>query len=300
MGQIVEAARRNALDVVLLTDHDTLAGQSEEGWHGDVLLLVGQEISPARRDHTLDFPGGPRFAAHPFSKGSKRFRRFQGMPHSDLASVDGIELWSYVTDTAEKIAGFADIARFVLTPESYVDHPPERNLIEWDRICTHRRCVAIGGLDAHQVGLRVGGRVPLRLMSYTRSFRYLRTHVLCEEPPRGELEHDRAQVYEALAAGRCYLARDSLAPARGFEFWAGESLPMGAETAAAGQELHVRLPRPAGELRLLCDGRSVAVAHEAASLDHTAAGAGVYRVEARMHAHGRERTWIVSNPIYLR
>ena len=27
---------------------------------------------------------------------------------------------------------------------------------------------------------------------------------------------------------------------------------------------------------------------------------GVYRVEAYRDAHGRERTWILSNPIYLR
>ncbi|MEA2400493.1 MAG: hypothetical protein QOK00_896, partial [Thermoleophilaceae bacterium] len=27
---------------------------------------------------------------------------------------------------------------------------------------------------------------------------------------------------------------------------------------------------------------------------------GVYRVEALRRSHGRERTWILSNPIYLR
>ena len=27
---------------------------------------------------------------------------------------------------------------------------------------------------------------------------------------------------------------------------------------------------------------------------------GVYRVEARLEAHGRERTWILSNPIHIR
>lgn len=304
--EIVEAARSNSLDVVLLTDHDTLAGRSDEGWHGSVLLLVGQEISPPQRDHTLDFPGGPTFAAHPFSRGSERFRRFKGMPHSAPSSTTGIELWSYVTDTAERIGGFRDVARFVLTPERYVDHPPRRNLDEWDRMCASRRVVAIGGLDAHQIGIRVAGHVPLRLMSYRRSFRYLRTHVLCEEAPSGELEHDRAQVYGALAEGRCYIARDSLAAARGFAFWAetGDPRPdagvvvMGAEAPAGEYVLRVRLPRPA-EVRLVRDGRVVASA-EAAQLDHEASGPGVYRVETRLRAHGRDRTWILSNPIYLR
>jgi hypothetical protein len=35
-------------------------------------------------------------------------------------------------------------------------------------------------------------------------------------------------------------------------------------------------------------------------LDYETEGPGVYRVEAYLDAHGRERTWILSNPIYLR
>jgi hypothetical protein len=143
--------------------------------------------------------------------------------------------------------------------------------------------------------------VPLRLMAYARSFRHLRTHVLCEELPSGELERDRAQVLDALREGRCYLAMDSLAPARGFSFWAegrGQTLPMGAEESGGGWQLHARVPHPAA-LRILRDGVEVAARH-GAELDLPGAGPGVYRVEARLHGHGRPRTWIVSNPIYLR
>src|SRR3954451_8658536 len=55
--QIVRAARRAGADVVLLTDHDTLAAKrnGEEGWYGDVLLLVGEEVSPRGRNHYLAF-----------------------------------------------------------------------------------------------------------------------------------------------------------------------------------------------------------------------------------------------------
>ena len=55
VADVVRAAQCNALDVVLLTDHDTLAGKVDEGWHDDVLLLVGEEVSPRHRDHTLVF-----------------------------------------------------------------------------------------------------------------------------------------------------------------------------------------------------------------------------------------------------
>ena len=67
-------------------------------------------------------------------------------------------------------------------------------------------------MDAHQVGIRVRGRVPLRLMAYKRSFRHLRTHLLLPEAPRRELEPDRAALFGALRSGHAYIAVDSLAP----------------------------------------------------------------------------------------
>jgi hypothetical protein len=247
--------------------------------------------------------GALAFAAHPFSSGSERFRRIgDGMPHTavDAQGLTGIELWSFVTDTAEHIRSVREGLLFAAAPLRVVDHPPSRNMIEWDRLCRSRRVVAVGGLDAHQIGVRVHGRVPLRLMGYARSFRHLRTHVLCSSEPTGSLLEDRALVYDALRAGSCYLAMDSVAPARGFQFWASGPavVPMGGEAAFAGQELHVRVPRPA-ELRLLRDGAVVA-AESGSTLDRVAAGPGVYRVEARLPWGGREHTWIVSNPVYLR
>src|SRR3954451_23167389 len=97
--QIAAAAARAGADVVLLTDHDTLEARrrGEEGWHGPVLVCVGEEVSPRRQNHYLAFgldeeivhrgispaqivaavrdAGGFGFAAHPFSKGSEVFAR---------------------------------------------------------------------------------------------------------------------------------------------------------------------------------------------------------------------------------
>jgi hypothetical protein len=329
VSQIAAAGRRNALDVVLLTDHDSLEAKrrGEEGWHGSVLMLVGEEVSPTRENHYLAFgideeidheglsaeeicaavadAGGFGFAAHPFSKGTQLVRRRgRGMPWRDLdcEGLAGIELWSFVTDTGEQLRSWREAAAFIARPERFVEGPPQRNLDEWDRLCARRPVVSIGGLDAHQFGVRVAGRVPLRLMGYARSFRHLRTHVLCEELPVGELAHDREQVYSALREGRCYLAMDSLAPARGFAFWAegprGRLLPMGAEEGAGRWTLHARVPRPA-RVRILRDGEEMASAL-GAHVEHVAEGPGVYRAEAFLHAYGRERAWVLSNPIYLR
>jgi hypothetical protein len=326
--EIAAAAARNAVDVVLLTDHDTLAARrlGEEGWHGQVLVLVGEEVSPKGRDHYLAFgverevrrgqpsaaicaavkdQGGFGFAAHPWSAGSQVFKRPGAMPWTDIDcdGLEGIEVWSFVTDTLESLGSWREILRFVARPGQVVDHAPALNIAEWDRLGARRRVVGIAGLDAHQIGIRMLGRVPVKAMSYARSFAHLHTHVLCDEPPTRELDHDRAQVYSALRTGRCYMAVDSIASARGFEF-SGETadggawLPMGSELPAEPMTLRARTPRTAA-LRLLRDGAEIASLH-GSSLDHRVEQPGVYRVEALLEAHGRERTWILSNPIYLR
>jgi hypothetical protein len=320
--EIARAAARARADVVLLTDHDSLEARrrGEEGWYDDVLLLAGVEVSPPNRDHYLAFgidqeirhrgldpcaiaravrdAGGFGFAAHPLSEGSVRFRR-PGMPFGalDCDALHGIELWNFANDTGEQIDGVLQLIRFLAAPARVLDHPPERNMRRWDELCRERRVVAIGGLDAHQYGKRIGPFVPVRLMAYHRSFRLIRTHVLCEEPPVREFERDRALVFDALRTGRCYIAVNSVAAAHGFRFEAAD-VPMGGEAAAGRRMLHVRTPLPA-RLGILRDGREIASA-EGTMLDADVEEPGAYRAEARRTTRGRERTWIVSNPIYLR
>jgi hypothetical protein len=326
--QIAAQAARAGVDVVLLTDHDSLEARRRGGerYHGRVLMCVGEEVSPKGGNHYLAFgiddeidhdglgpaevvaavaeAGGFGFLAHPFSQGSERFRRVgPGMPWDDLDApgYTGIELWSFVTDTVEGLASVREIARFVARPERVVTGPPERNLRGWDTLLARRRVVAIGGVDAHQIGVRVGGRVPLRLMSYRRSFSHLRTHVLLDRPRTGEPRADREAVYAALRAGRCYLAMDSFGRAQGFAFGArgAEAVPMGGESDwAQGQSLEASVPLPA-ELTLLRDGEPVARVH-GTGLEQAAEQPGAYRLEARLRANGAWRTWILSNPVYLR
>jgi hypothetical protein len=315
--QIARAARRAKADVVLLTDHDTLAARrnGEEGWYGDVLVLAGEEVTPRGGNHYLAFgideeidhrgldgagicnavraAGGFGFAAHPWSAGSKRVKRARPMPFGslDCEALHGVELWSFVNDTGEAIESVPQMLRFLVAPGRALDHPPERNMRAWDELCRTRRVVAIGGIDAHQYGKRIGPVVPLRLMAYHRSFRHIRTHVLCDGPP------DREHVYAALREGRCYIAVDSIAPATGFVFEA-DDLPMGAEAPASRRRVSARVPSEA-RLRLLRDGAEISAA-AGRELSAEIEQPGVYRVEVRKRSKGKERTWILSNPIYLR
>lgn len=330
VSEIAAAAAAADVDVVLLTDHDTLAARAhgEERWHGPVLVCVGEEVTPRPGHHYLAFgidrtidhrgrtplevvaaveqAGGFGFLAHPFSVGAPAFPRIPASGWDGLlpAGATGLELWSMVTDTVERLPARRDALRFMLAPRAatQLDHPRPEALETWDRGTAERRVVAIGGLDAHQFGLRIAGRVPLRLMSYRRSFGLLSTHVLLERPPTGDADVDRAAVYGALREGRCFLARDDLAPARGFRFWADgpEHVEMGGEShSGGGFKLHVRLPRKA-ELRILRNGAEFAHTRRATSLDAPAPEPGVYRVEVSLRNRRRQRTWIVSNPIYVR
>ena len=332
--QIARAAARAGIDVVLLTDHDTLAGK--EGWYDDVLVLVGEEVTPSNRDHYLAFDvkepvsarlsgpeiceavrkqGGFGFAAHPWSRGNERFRR-GGYPWGDFTCLDGIELWSFLNDTGERLRGFRDVARMILAPQSIIGGPPERHLADWDRMCQERRVVAIGGLDAHQFGIRVAGHVPIRAMGYKRTFKQLHTHVLVEEPLEHNLEADKRKIYEALREGRCYIANDLVAPASGFRYVMGPGpsnvtdsgawpskpgmdpaalIPMGGEVPFADDlHAHVVVPQRA-HVRLIRDG---ALVHETETeeLYHPIERYGVHRVEVLLHG----RAWIYSNPVYVR
>lgn len=325
VDEIVAAARRAGAQAVLLTDHDSTRGRFQAGWHGGVLLCVGVEVSPGHGNHVLAFgverpvrhlgrtlrqvvddihaAGGLAFAAHPFSRGGWLLGRAgRAAPLGDLrAPIDGIEAWSLATDTLEHLRSPRDLLRLRRDPDAVLDGPPAGNLAAWDRLGARRRLPALAGLDAHQYGVRFGRRVPLRAMSYLRAFRLLRTHVLLDAPPSGDAAADTAALYAALAAGRAFLARDSLADATGFRFGTadGEGPPMGGEAPLrAGTELVARAPQ-ACEMRLLRDGVPVA-AVRGAELRHRATRPGVHRVEARLAHAGRPRTWVLTNPIYLR
>jgi hypothetical protein len=73
---------------------------------------------------------------------------------------------------------------------------------------------------------------------------------------------------------------------------------MGEMADPGGWTLHARAPIDA-RWRLRRDGELIAET-TGPRLSAPADDAGVYRVEALRRARGRERTWIVSNPVYLK
>jgi PHP domain-containing protein len=328
--ELLEAAQEAEVDAVFLTDHDTL-GAKRDGWegaHGGVQLFVGEEVS-SKQGHYLSLgadsevphegrtpleiaeavreAGGVGIAAHPFSRGGNMLvpaiARRIALPHGwgaldDPRGYDGLEVWSALTDAGEAWRTPAEARRWLRDPElAIAPGPPERHLRLWDELSAHRRVPAIGGLDSHQPGIRVRGRIRTPL-PHRRTFRLLRTHLLCRRPLSGEPEADWPVVRAALGEGAAWLACPFVAPAEGARLWAelgdGSVVPMGGEAPAQPAVLRIRLPSEA-DVRVICDGMAAAELR-GSELDVDIEVPGVHRVEARIDG----RIWLLSNPVHLR
>ncbi|MBW2092363.1 MAG: PHP domain-containing protein, partial [Deltaproteobacteria bacterium] len=118
--EVISAAQKAGLDLLLINDHDTLAAleQGFEGYHGKVLVLVGLEFSGPHNhylayglkevpQHDWQIPqafiektrsaGGIGFLAHPFEKGSPLSEGGKAFTWQDWSvnGFDGICLWNY-------------------------------------------------------------------------------------------------------------------------------------------------------------------------------------------------------------
>ena len=326
MPEVMAAARKAGLSILMINDHDTLTALTEgyEGYHDGLLVLVGAELS-GPHNHYLIFGaqscpiydwrhpqksidevrsnGGIGFLAHPCEQGS---------PLSDggwaytwknweVYGFDGIEIWNHTSRWKAKAQTTA-LALFHFLFKTYtLDGPEPEVLARWDRLNQNRRVAGVGGADVHAA--KVGGIGPfeVKIFPYEAGFSAITTHLLLGQPLTGDPESDKQAVLTALAQGSSFVAHDRLSPAKGFFFILqkknGRDIMMGRETRYEPESTLVwRLPRP-GRVRIVRDGKS---AFEGPSVNgrFTVPGPGVYRLEAdrKMPFFGF-RPWIFSNPI---
>lgn len=218
-----------------------------------------------------------------------------------------------------------------------MDYPADY-LAKWDRELPHRRLAGVAANDAHhnQVfiltklddstvslgtvvdppekrqrfnslarpglkeltrGLTNGAEIArLDFDPYPVAFRAVCTHVLAPELTEPALR-------DAVRAGRAYVSHDWMGDATGFQFVAARSGDvtgqMGEAVEAGSVRLEARFPLPCSRIRLLRDGRQVALGN-GHDLTHPARQSGAYRVEGWLRLDGEERIWVLSNPIYVR
>jgi hypothetical protein len=338
---IAHAAIKAGLDAVIVTDHNVLV-QGVEGYYkvarnpntplktSRVLLLVGEEIHDQDRDpqknhllvfnanrdlsHLADDPqtlingvneaGGLSFIAHPKDPEALAFHEPDiSWEAWEVRNYTGIELWNGLSELKTVVPTKLHGAFYAFFPHFIGHHPILETVQRWDDLLSEgRRVVAIGGSDAHALNMHLG---PIHrvIFPYVFHFRTINTHVLIPEPLTGDVPIDKKIIYEALAAGRCFVGYDLPASTRGFIFKAkglektvvmGEELPM-----KGGVTLQAHLPKPA-DIRLIKDGRTIRIWKNSYTCAYSATEPGVYRVEAWKSYLGLKRGWVFSNPIYIR
>jgi hypothetical protein len=164
--------------------------------------------------------------------------------------------------------------------------------------------VKLAKLDPEKIPplkLLIGSKQPgdlvfeLDLDPYARSFHHVSTHLLLEEL-------SEAQVWQALQAGRAYVAFDWIADPTGFVFRAdrgADTWPMGSEVPYAA-DLRLKAEAPLeGTIKLVRDGE-VVLQQDTSAIDVPLDKPGNYRVEVWQTLAGEPRPWILTNPIYVR
>jgi len=330
---IAESAIKTGLDAVIVTDHNVLV-QGVEGYYrvgrSRVLLLVGQEVHDQDRDpqknHLLVFnanrdvspladdpqtlisgvaeAGGLSFIAHPSDPEAPAFKETNiSWEAWDVYGYTGIELWNALSELKTVVPTKLHGAFYAFFPQFIGYSPIPETLQRWDDfIANGQRVVAIGGSDAHALNMHLG---PLHrvIFPYNFHFRAVNTHIFIPQPLTGDVPTDKKMIYEALAAGRCFIGYDLPASTRGFIFKAKgleQSAIMGDEISARrGVTLQAHVPEPA-EIRLIRDGKTIGIWRDSQACVYSASEAGAYRVEAWRNYLGRKRGWIFSNPIYVR
>ena len=326
------AALKTGVDVLLVTDHNILV-QGVDDYYRDgkkrVLVLAGEEIhdqgrSP-QKNHLLVFgadrelaplasnlqslidavltAGGICFIAHPVDPAMPAFGE------TDISWVDwgvtgftGIELWNGFSELKSVAKGKWEAVSYAYFPEFIPHGPLPETLRRWDELTAKsKRVVAVGGSDAHAQHMSLG---PLKkvIFPYEYHFSTINTHALTLTPLTGDLIRDRKMVFDALAAGHCFIGYDLPASTCGFHFSAQSKdgiAIMGDEIFSDGTvTLQARLPSNA-EIRLVKNGKVIKKLH-GDTLMHVTDEPGVYRLEAHKCYLGKLRGWIFSNPFYVK
>ncbi|TAL11789.1 MAG: hypothetical protein EPO02_03550 [Nitrospirae bacterium] len=270
--EVLEAARLNRLDFLVVTDHYTprIFTEGLEGRQGAVLVVRGVEIAlgctrggaltrrcasvlavglreplvPGANEQwdwdalfqSIQRQGALSIIAHPRGMMNSSYFRY----------ADGMEIYDIADTVRDRLV---DVPRFLL--DFAVDYADSRdeivlpliversgwNLAEWDRFTKTRRFIGLAGNDAHQ-NLRAFGRYA---DPYALSFKAVNTHVLAASETAESLKAfapglTTEKLVAALRAGRAFAAFNLLADATGFRF-AAHAGDGGAVIAVLGDEV---------------------------------------------------------------
>ncbi|MBI3911143.1 MAG: hypothetical protein HY320_09445 [Armatimonadetes bacterium] len=288
----------------------------------------------------LNGRGALAFICHPEARTNWDLPPFPAMEiyntHADLEdhAAELKELAGNASNVPQLYAILNAFERFPAAGFACIFDLPTLNLRVWDQLTQKRKVTGIAGNDSHQnLGIvvevgdkklmvkdrsgkvltelnrnlvppplfgrllwKTGEKVVDRILDpYELSFGYVSTHILAPEVSEPAL-------FDALLAGRAYVAFDWLADPSGFSFTgaAGESHALMGSDLPAGPDTRLEARASlACRWRLLRNGQP---AGDGQGREFTALATqpGVYRVEAWLDVAEEPLPWVYSNPIYVR
>ncbi|HAM38919.1 MAG: hypothetical protein A2474_04025 [Elusimicrobia bacterium RIFOXYC2_FULL_34_12] len=305
---LTKTAKKCGLDYIIINDHFSIEAKKYEGWHDDVLVIVGEEISP-RYNHYLAFnikepiavdrdynnpqtyidevnkQGGFGFIAHPDHAGNKKFG-VKDYRWSDwkVKGYTGFCIWDLQNDWQITLKGYPSALLSYLFPARYLRGPKKETLKRWDELNQNQadKKYAIGEIDNHESARRYFG-LNFYIFPFEFAFRTIRTHILLNEPFSKD-NSDIIKVYNAIKNGNTYISNDFYHNAKGFEFYKENN--------------HIKVKTPVKSvIRIIKNGKNISEVFSD-TMNIEISGKGCYRCECYLKKYGL-RPWIFSNPIFV-
>jgi hypothetical protein len=331
-ANIAQIALKTGLDAIITTDHNVFVEgvdqYYQDGSH-KLLIMAGEEVhNPLRlpqKSHVLVIGAGIEMT--PFNNDPQQLidqiRKENGLsflahPHEEalpafgetainwddwqVSGFTGIEIWNGLSEFKTVFHNILHGLLLAYVPAFLPHGPNQKTMRKWDEYTSQgKHIVGIAGSDAHELSVHLG---PLhtKLYPYEFHFRSITNHLVTPTPLSGNLMQDREMILNALRNGHLFIANDMIHPAKGFEFIAlgkGIRAGMGDEIALlGGVTFQIRAPIKT-RCQLFLNGKNIKTWRNHDLITYTTNQAGVYRLECSLPYLGKERTWIISNPIYL-
>ncbi len=329
--EIANAALRQGVDVVIITDHNILVQGINKYYDSNnkrTLLLTAEEVHDQNRrpqkNHTLvigpphEMAGfaydpqvlidqvtannGLTFLAHPHEYDLPMFHEPDiSWTSWEVKGFTGIELWNGFSEFKTYARSFPKALFYAFFPE-FIAHSPHPSTVQkWDELLTYgEKIFAVGGSDSHALDFRKSF-FQKTIFPYDFHFSAINNHLLLENDLSGEVDLDRRQVIHALKTGHSFVGYDLPSPTRGFTF----SLETDDEVAQIGESvqlirggtLRVHTPSEA-DIEIIHNGKIFSQSEKSTSLVKTVTEKGYYRIQCKIDFLGKKRGWIYSNPIF--
>jgi len=328
--ELIDGAKKNAFDFVVMTEHTSEFFDSSEltlrGVHNGVLFVNGQEVETASRDRFLLLKGSaeagkankiptPEFLRQIHSDNKLAFITYPEKHQTWDADFDGIEVFSLHTNAKKMNPDFVifdAIWSYYSYPElvlaKYFQRPSE-NLQKFDEVTVQKKSTLFAGTDAHSnIGFHLFGDdagnkiINIKLDAYETIFRTVRNHVLLEK----DREFNQENLLDALKKGHCFIGFDVLSETKGFLFTAenGAELKIMGEEIALTESVNLKIIAPQNARFIIFkDGERVFEESDKTEIIFHTKEKGTYRTEVYLDSLGTpfdKMPWIISNPIYVK